>query len=65
FRGVFGRLIAVIYVKVDGQWVNVNAELLRWGLEEYPDQNWLRFTYFISEFDANEWLEENYLYILS
>jgi len=65
FRGVYGRLISVIYVKVDGHWVNVNAELLRWGLKEYPDQNWLRFTYFISEFDANEWLEENYPYVIS
>ena len=63
FRGVFGRLIAVIYVKVDGQWVNVNAELLRWGLKEYPDQEWLRFTYFKSEFDAYEWLEEDYPYV--
>lgn len=65
FRGVFGRLIAVIYVKADGQWVNVNAELLRWGLEEYPDQEWLRFTYFKSEFNPDEWLEENYPYVLS
>lgn len=65
FRGVWDRLIAIIYVKIGGQWVNVNAELLRWGLEEYPDQEWLRFTYFISEFDADEWREENYPYVLS
>lgn len=63
YRDVYGRLIAVIYVKLDEQWVNVNAELLRWGQEAYPDHDWLKYTYFTSEFDANEWLEENYTYV--
>jgi len=63
YRGVYGRLIAVIYVMVDGQWINVNAELLRWGQEEYPSFDWLKYAYFATEFDADEWLEEDYPYV--
>jgi len=63
YHDTLGRLLGVIYVKNDGKWVNVNAELLRWGLEEYPDHNWLRYTYFPSEFDPYEWLEEDYPYV--
>ena len=64
YRGSRRRLIAVIYVELDGQWVNVNAELLRWGMEEYPDHNWLRYIGIPSEFDGREWLEEDYPYVL-
>jgi len=64
YRDKYGRFIAVVYAKVDEQWVNVNAEVLRWGLEAYPDFDWLKYTYFISEFNAQEWLEENYPYVL-
>jgi len=63
YRGTYGRLIAVVYAQVKGQWVNVNAEVLRWGLKAYPDFDWLKYAYFISEFDSNEWLEENYPYV--
>jgi len=42
----------------------VNAEVLRWGLEAYPDFDWLKYAYFISEFNAQEWLEDNYPYVL-
>lgn len=63
YRGVHERLIAVIYSEIDGQWVNINAELLRWGLEEYPDHDWLQYIYFPSECDPYEWLEESYPYV--
>ena len=64
YRGVYERLIAVIYTVIDGQWVNINAELLRWGLEEYPDFGWLKYRYYPSEWNPDDWLEENYPYVL-
>lgn len=64
YRGAHERLIAVIYAKIGGRWVNINAELLRWGQEEYPDHNWLRYIDYPSEWDPYEWLEENYPYVL-
>jgi micrococcal nuclease len=30
----YGRILAVVYLKVDGVWVNLNAELLRGGYAE-------------------------------
>lgn len=44
----YGRTIAVVYVKVNGSWVNLNAELLRGGHAEVM---------FIppSEFNPYEW----------
>lgn len=44
----YGRIIAVVYVNVDGSWVNLNAELLRSGHAEIM---------FIppSEFNPYEW----------
>ncbi len=44
----YGRTLAVVYVRRDGSWVNLNAELLRKGLAEvvfYPP----------SEFNPYEW----------
>lgn len=64
YRGAHERLIAVIYAEIGGRWVNINAELLRWGREKYPDHNWLRYIDYPSEWDPYEWLEENYLYLL-
>ena len=63
YRGVYERLIAVIYVEIEGWWVNVNAELLRWGMEEYPEFDWLKYIYYPSEWDPYEWLEDNYPYV--
>ncbi|MBA7595426.1 hypothetical protein ES703_02389 [subsurface metagenome] len=63
YRGAYERLIAVIYVEIEEWWVNVNAELLRWGMEEYPEFDWLRFIYYPSEWDPYEWLEDNYPYV--
>ncbi len=63
YRDIYGRLLAVIYVKLGESWVNINAELLRWGMQAYPAHNWLKYTYFASEFDPYEWLEENYPYV--
>ncbi|KUO39727.1 MAG: hypothetical protein AVW06_03340 [Hadesarchaea archaeon DG-33-1] len=63
YRDKYERLVAVIYVKLNGQWINVNAELLRWGQEEYPDHDWLQYLYITSDFDGREWLEENYSYV--
>ena len=33
-RDKYGRTLAVVYVRVDNSWVNLNAELLRRGLAE-------------------------------
>ena len=46
----YGRTLAIVYVDVDGSWVNLNAELLRGGLAEIlyiPP----------SEFNPYRWLE--------
>jgi len=59
-----GRLLGVIYVKKNGKWVNVNAELLRWGQEAYPNHDWLKYSYYTSEFNSDEWLENDYPYVL-
>jgi len=64
YHDSLGRLLGVVYVKKDGKWVNVNAELLRWGREAYPDHDWLRYRYYRSEFNPDEWLENNYPYVL-
>ncbi|TES99996.1 MAG: hypothetical protein E3J80_01930 [Hadesarchaea archaeon] len=64
YRGEYERLIAVIYTVIDGQWVNINAELLRWGLEEYPGFGWLKYRYYPSEWNPDDWLGENYPYVL-
>lgn len=65
YYDVHGRLLGVIYVKKNGKWVNVNAEVLRWGMEAYPNHNWLQYSYYPSEFDADVWLADNYPYVLS
>jgi len=64
YRDIYGRLLAVIYVRGDNRWINVNAEELRWGLVAYPRNNWLAYIGFGSEFDPYEWLTENYPYVL-
>lgn len=63
YRGAYERLIAVIYVEIEGWWINVNAELLRWGMEEYPEFDWLKYIYYPSEWNPYEWLEDNYPYV--
>ena len=64
YHDVNGRLLGVVYVKKDGKWVNVNAEVLRWGLEAYPDHDWLQYRYYSSEFNPDNWLADNYPYVL-
>lgn len=60
YRDEFGRLLAVVYIWTDKTWVNVNAELLRWGLKAWPQHDWLKYVRYPSEFDPHEWLAENY-----
>lgn len=46
----YGRTLAIVYVDIDGSWVNLNVELLRRGLAEIlyiPP----------SEFNPYRWLE--------
>lgn len=64
YRDEFGRLLAVVYVRSDDAWVNVNAELLRWGLRAHPHHDWLRYAHLPLEFDPHEWLAENYPYVI-
>ena len=44
----YGRTLAVVYVKIDGAWTNLNAELLQRGLAEIM---YIR----PSEFNPHEW----------
>ncbi len=64
YHDSLGRLLGVVYVKKNGKWVNVNAELLRWGQEAYPNHDWLKYRYYRSEFNPDEWLENDYPYML-
>jgi endonuclease YncB( thermonuclease family) len=49
-RDRYGRTLALVYVRVDGLWMNLNAELLRRGLAE---------VLFLppSEFNPYQWLD--------
>ncbi len=52
YRGNYDRIIAVIYVVDNGDWLNLNAEILR---EYYPDHAGV--TGYVSEFDYRDWLD--------
>jgi len=64
YHDIWGRLLGVVYVKKNGKWVNVNTEVLRWGLEAYPDHDWFKYRYYRSEFNSDQWLENDYPYVL-
>jgi uncharacterized repeat protein (TIGR01451 family) len=66
YRGNFHRLIALIYVVIEGRWVNVNAELLRWGMEAYPGNYWDEYTWIESEHSLYDWppYDNSYPYVL-
>jgi len=66
YRGRLERLIAVIYAVINRRWVNVNAELLRWGMEAYPGNDWDEYTSIVSEFNMYEWppYDNSYPYVL-
>ncbi len=66
YHDIHGRLLGVIYVKQNGKWVNVNAELLRWGMEAYPNNDWDEYAYFTSEFSVYDWppYDNDYPYVL-
>lgn len=66
YRGHYGRLIAVIYTMIEDKWVNVNAELTRWGMKIFPDHKWDEFTWITSEFNMYEWppYDNDYPYVL-
>jgi hypothetical protein len=65
YRGNFERLIAIIYVVIEGRWINVNAELLRWGMEAYPNNYWDEYTGIVSEHSLYEWppYDDSYPYV--
>jgi endonuclease YncB( thermonuclease family) len=65
YHDINGRLLGVVYVKENGKWINVNAEMLRWGLKTYPYHDWLAYSYFTTEFNSQQWLENDYPYIPS
>jgi endonuclease YncB( thermonuclease family) len=64
YHDINGRLLGVIYVKENGKWINVNAEMVRWGLKAYPDHDWFAYSYFTTEFNSQQWLENDYPYVL-
>lgn len=57
YRGTYNRLIAVVYVENDKEWININAKVLRQGFPEY-----VRITGFKSEFQPHSWLKDEYSY---
>lgn len=67
YRGNYERLIALVYTKFDNNWVNVNAQLLKWGMREFPGNEWDEYTDIDSEFDMYNWppYDNNYPYVLS
>jgi hypothetical protein len=64
YHDIHGRLLGVVYIKDNGRWVNVNAEVLRWGLKTYPDHNWFAYSNYVTEFNSHQWLENDYPYVL-
>jgi endonuclease YncB( thermonuclease family) len=64
YHDIYGRLLGVVYIRDNGRWVNVNAEVLRWGLKAYPDHNWFAYSYYPTEFNSHQWLENDYPYVL-
>jgi len=63
YRDRYRRIAAVVYVNVGGRWVNVNADILRWGRQAYPGYDWLKYAWMSSEFNPHEWLGANYPYV--
>lgn len=63
YRGVNGRLLAVIFVRENGKWINVNADEYLWGLKTVPSNNWDEYAHLASEFDLETWEAENYPYV--
>lgn len=65
------RLLAIVYVRINNQLVNVNAELLRWGEPNYPNYSWIpSYIYqypdqYPSEFNPHGWLNPSYSYVRS
>ena len=66
YRGGGNRLIAVIYVVIEGRWINVNADLLRWGMEAYPGNYWDEYIWIESEHSLYDWppYDNSYPYVL-
>ncbi len=60
YRGVYGRLIAVIYVEEDEGWLNANAFIANKQYSEDRGSEYPVCTRFISEFNPYDWLEEDY-----
>jgi len=63
YRDHYGRIVAVIYVNENGRWINVNADVLRWGQQTYPNHDWLKYAWMHTEFDYHEWLRSDYPYL--
>lgn len=63
YRGVNGRLLAVIFVRENGRWINVNADEYLWGLKNVPSNNWDEYAHLASEFELETWEAENYPYV--
>jgi parallel beta-helix repeat protein len=66
YRDSGGRLLGVVYAVIDEQWVNVLAEILRWGMVAYPANEWDRYTYLDSEHSVYNWppYDNTYPYVL-
>lgn len=63
YRGSYGRIIAVVYRKLEGRWVNVNGRVLRdVNLSDRGNYSKVSYTY-VSEFNPFRWLSDKYPYI--
>ena len=66
YRDIHGRLLAVIYIRKDNTWINVNAQELKWGMKAYPNASWDKYTNMPSEFSLYEWppYDNTYPYVI-
>ncbi len=63
YRGYYGRIIALVYVKDESGWTNLNAKLLRKGRSTKSRKKLASITpQYDSEFKPETWLSEDYSY---
>lgn len=66
YRDLHGRLLALIYIRKDNTWVNINAQELKWGMKEFPGNNWDEYASMTSEFSLYDWppYDNTYPYVI-
>lgn len=63
YRGYFGRIIALVYIKSGDEWINLDARILCEGrLTESGEKLASINSQYVSEFEPISWLSEDYHY---